>query len=73
MCKEYLKQIKMQSASRRLHYGTVCSGSSDPFDVVSYYIKWVTTSWTHSNSEIGVHVRSDIGYLICLRHLFRLE
>ena len=23
-------------------------GSSDPFYIVSYYIKWVTTSWTHS-------------------------
>ena len=24
-----------------------------------------------SNSGIGTHVRSDLGYLICLRHLFR--
>ena len=29
-------------------YFTVCPRSSDPFYVVSYYIKWVTTSWTHS-------------------------
>ena len=28
----------------------VCSRSSDPFHKVSYYIKWVTTSWTHSIS-----------------------
>ena len=28
---------------------TVCPGSSDPIDIVTYYIKWVTTSWTHSN------------------------
>ena len=27
---------------------TVCPGSSDPFYLVSYYIKWVTTSWTYS-------------------------
>ena len=27
---------------------TVCPGSSDPFYIVGYYIKWVTTSWTHS-------------------------
>jgi len=26
---------------------TVCPRSSDPFDIVSYYIKWVTTSWTY--------------------------
>ena len=27
---------------------TICQGSSDPFYTVSFYIKWVTTSWTHS-------------------------
>ena len=27
---------------------TVCPGSSDPFYTVAYYIKWVTTSRTHS-------------------------
>ena len=26
----------------------MCQGSSDPFYIVSYYIKWVTTYWTHS-------------------------
>ena len=26
---------------------TVCPGSSDPFYIVSYYIKWVTTSLAH--------------------------
>ena len=29
---------------------TVCPGSSDPFYVVTIYIKWVTTSWTYSTS-----------------------
>ena len=27
---------------------TICPGSSDPFFIVSYYIRWVNTSWTHS-------------------------
>ena len=27
---------------------TICPRSSDPFYIVSYYIKWVTTSWTYS-------------------------
>ena len=27
---------------------TICLRSSDPFYIVSYYIIWVTTSWTHS-------------------------
>ena len=30
------------------YYPTICPGSSDPFYIVSYYIKWGTTSWTHS-------------------------
>jgi len=28
---------------------TICPRSSDPFYIVTY-VKWVTTSWTHSNS-----------------------
>ena len=27
---------------------TVCPGSSDPFYIVTYYIKCVTTFWTHN-------------------------
>ena len=27
---------------------TVCPRSSDPFYTVTYYMKWVTTSWTYS-------------------------
>ena len=27
---------------------TVCPGSNDLFYIVTYYIKWVTTSWTYS-------------------------
>ena len=30
-------------------HGTICPGSSDPFYIASYFLKWVTTSWTHSN------------------------
>ena len=25
---------------------SVCPGSSDPIHIVTYYIKWVTSSWT---------------------------
>ena len=28
---------------------TICLGCSDPFHIVSYYIKRVTTYWTYSN------------------------
>ena len=31
---------------------TVCPGSSDPFYVVTCYIKWVTTSRTYSNNDM---------------------
>ena len=27
---------------------TVCPRSSDPFNVVTYFIIWFTTSWTNS-------------------------
>ena len=30
---------------------TVCPRGSDPFHIVNYYIKWVTTSWTYSNKN----------------------
>ena len=29
------------------HTYTICPRSSDPFYIVAYYIKWVTTSWTY--------------------------
>ena len=29
---------------------TVCPGSSDPFYIVFYYIKWVTIYWTYSTT-----------------------
>ena len=32
----------------------MCLGSSDPFYVVSYYINWVTTSWTYSTVETSL-------------------
>ena len=32
---------------------TVCPRSSDPFYIATYYIKWVTTSWTDGNIEFG--------------------
>ena len=38
---DYLGQVTINNGH------TICPGSSDPFYIVSYYIKWVTTSWTH--------------------------
>ena len=32
---------------------TVCPRSSDPFYVVTYYIKWVITSSKHSTIAVG--------------------
>ena len=33
-------------------YITICPESSYPFCRVTYYIKWVTTSWTHSRWQV---------------------
>ena len=27
---------------------TICQGSSDPYYIITIYMKWVTTSWTYS-------------------------
>ena len=34
----------------------MCPGSSDPFYIVSYYIKLVTTSWTHIIIKMKFHL-----------------
>ena len=31
----------------QITYTTVCPESSDPFYKITYYIKWVVTSWTY--------------------------
>ena len=36
----------------RTSANTVCPRSSDPFYIVIYYTKWVTTSWTHSIASV---------------------
>ena len=40
-------------------YGTVCPRNSEPFYVVTYYIKWVTTSWTYSIRETGNQINKQ--------------
>ena len=42
-------------------YCKVCPRSSDPFYVVTYYIKWVTTFWTH---RTHCHIRKQYIYSI---------
>ena len=48
-CRVYISILQICSCSR--HFSTVCQGSSDPFHIVTYYIKWVTTSWTYSSKQ----------------------
>ena len=53
---------------------TVCPGSSDPFYIVSYYIKWVTTFWTYCTILLtallpGQFIRTS---LIKLNHAWML-
>ena len=37
-----------EKVKSHLNNTMLCPISSNPFYIVSYYIKWVTTSWTHS-------------------------
>ena len=46
--KEKEKERESAKITRYNDGGTVCPRGSDPFYIVSYYIKWATTSWTHS-------------------------
>ena len=39
---------KIVQCTSLLYATTVCPRRSDPFYVVTYYIKWVTTSWTYT-------------------------
>ena len=40
--------VRMSQTQTVVH--TACPRSSDLFYIITYYIKWVTTSWTHSTS-----------------------
>ena len=57
-----MKQEKINSLLNELvEYGfyvkdTVCPGSSDLLYIVSYYIKWFTTSWTYSISSQNIYI-----------------
>jgi len=46
-----MKWVKTPLTMKYGTSSTVCPGSSDPFCIVSYYIKRGTTSWTYSTSK----------------------
>ena len=53
-----------------LDHGTICPRSSDLFYIVSYYIKWVTTSWTHSLIDsLEVNISSALQHLQLLNRV----
>ena len=46
---EKSKDTRLMSVDMMASQGyTVCPRSSDSFYILTYYIKWVTISWTHS-------------------------
>ena len=40
--------------------GTVCPRSSDPFYIVTYHIKWVTSLWTYSSKRDNMSLCNDL-------------
>ena len=44
-------QVFKFKKKRYLVTDTICPRSSDPFHIVTYYMKWVTTSSTYSNGK----------------------
>ena len=62
------------SSGNIIYYGTVtlCPRSSI-FYIVSYYLKWVTTSWTHSNFNDNIHVMCTCNLymnILCIVHSY---
>ena len=47
----------------------MCPRSSDPFYIVSYYIKWVTTTWTHSMLNMFTFDELSVSPLLSLQFL----
>ena len=45
--------LSRSSILSRYIYDTVCPRSSDKFYIVTYYIKWVTTSWTNDSVMVN--------------------
>jgi len=45
----------MFPATFTLYVHTVCPRSCDPFHIVSYFIEWVTTSWTYNTLHIQAY------------------
>ena len=46
--KRHWQRIYIVNSKNTVNYiSIVCPGSSDPFYIVTYYIKWGNTSWTH--------------------------
>ena len=46
---------------------TICPRNSDPFYIVSCYIKWVTTSWAYSRIQVIV---GDITKMLKVSYIF---
>ena len=42
-----MKNIKKKEKNWLYRHNTMCPRSNDPFYIVTYSIKWVTTAWTH--------------------------
>ena len=43
----------------------MCPRSSDPFHIVTYYIKWVPTSWTHNIVSV-----KNISFKVSVKNIF---
>ena len=44
------KSIYICLSPRKIYYSTVCPRRLDPFNIITYYLSWVKSSWTYSNS-----------------------
>ena len=63
-----------QTADFTPHVRT-CPRCSDPFHLVSYYVKWVTTSWTHSTVQTcgNFWITQYISTMVKVEYTFRID
>ena len=62
-CTVFIWMCVLHIIENKKNIGTVCPGGNDSFYIVSYYIKWVTTSWTYSIIEKIHHVDKKVFFL----------
>ena len=70
-CRKEIEIAKFEQLYRRKNWYTVSPKNSDPNHIITYYKRWVTTSWTHSTlffNQLHAELILSIRPNSCNRH-----